>query len=123
MKTVLLLRTLLLASALAGSAAHAADPQPAPAMPDLAKLMAMLSQLGAETELAIPDEAPAPAAQEPAPPSPAAPQQPASRLATPPLHTSSLTLSSALGGRGPAANVPVTESLWRALFPLKQPRN
>lgn len=127
MKTSRLLRTLLLAGTLAGRAALAAEPPPAPAMPDVAKLIAMLNQLAAETDPVIADEEPAPAAKVPAappaaPPAAAAPQ-PAPRLAAPQLRCTSLTPSGALGGRGPGATVVVTESIWRALFPLKQPRN
>lgn len=123
MKTSLLLRTLLLASTLAGSAAQAADRQPTPTLPDVAKLIAMLNQLAAETDIAIPDEEPAPVLKEPAAPPAAAAPQPAPRLATPPLRCASLTPSGALGGRGPGATVAVTESIWRALFPLRQSRN
>lgn len=126
MKTSLLLRTLLLASTLATGAAQAADPQPAPAAPDIARLIAMLNQLAAETENgadAAADPAPAPVAREtPAAPTPPA-SQPAPRLATSQLRTTSLTVSGPLGGRGTAAHAPATESTWRALFPLKQPRN
>ena len=125
MKTSLLLRTLLLACTLAGSAARAADPQPATVVPDVAKLLAMLNQLAAEADVpgaaADPEAAPAPAAPAAATPAPA--PRPASRLITPQLRGATLTPSGALGGRGPGATAPVTESAWRALFPLKQPRN
>lgn len=120
MKNSLRLRTLLLASTLATGAAHAADPQPAPAMPDLGKLMTMLNQLVAESDSAAAEEEPAPAAREPAAPPPApVPPPPAARLATPQLRSTSLTVSGPLGGRGPAPGVTMTESIWRALFPLK----
>ena len=125
MKTSLLLRTLLLASTLASGAARAADPQPAPAAPDVAKLLAMLNQLATEADVpgaaADPEPAPAPAPAPAATPAPA--PRPASRLLTPHLRGATLTPSGPLGGRGPGATVPVTESAWRALFPLKQPRN
>ena len=129
MKTSLLLRTLLLACTLAGSAARAADPQPATAVPDVAKLLAMLNQLAAEADVPVaaadpaPAPAPAPPAPEPAAAVPTPAPRPASRLITPQLRGATLTPSGALGGRGPGATVPVTESAWRALFPLKQPRN
>ena len=123
MKTSFLLRTLLLASALAGTAAHAADPQPAPAVPDIQALMAMLNRLvaeaGVEPEPAA-EEAPAPAIKAPAAsaPAPAAAQPPAATL-----KMSSLTPSAPLGGRGAGSPARVAEADWRALFPLKQPRN
>ena len=124
MKTSLLLRTLLLASALAGTAARAADPQPAPAVPDIQALMALLNRLAAEAgvELApeaeeAPAPAPAPAAKA-ADSAPAAGQPPASSL-----KMSTLAPSAALGGRGANPNARTAGTDWRALFPLKQPRN
>ena len=103
MQNSLVLRSLLLACTLATSAAQAADPQPVPHMPDLGKLMTMLNQLVEEADIAAADEEPAPAA----------------RLATPQFRSTSLTISGPLGGRGPAPSVTMTESIWRALFPLK----
>lgn len=123
MKTSLLLRTLLLASALAGTAAHAADPQPAPAAPDIQTLMAMLNRLVAEAGVELAPEAeeapaPAPAAKAAADSAPAAGQPPATSL-----KMSSLAPSAALGGRGANPNARTAGTDWRALFPLKQPRN
>lgn len=116
MKTSLILRTLLLASMFAGNSAQAADPQLAPATPDIAKLMAMLNQLVADTS-----DQPAPALvvqENPAPPVAPAPQS-GQRPTTSSLRVASLAISAPLGGRGTAPNVPKTESNWRALFPLK----
>lgn len=111
MKTSLLLRTLLLASALAGTAVHAADA--VPATPDIESLMALLNRLAAEAGV---EAEPAAAASADAAPT-------VSKPASSNLRMSSLTPSAALGGRGatPAARAP--ESDWRALFPLKAPRN
>ena len=123
MKTSLLLRTLLLASAIAGTAARAADPQPAPAAPDIQTLMAMLNRLVAEAGVELEpaaEEVPAPAIKAPAA------SAPASAAAQPPAATlkmSSLAPSAALGGRGANPNARTAGTDWRALFPLKQPRN
>ncbi|MCE9611026.1 MAG: hypothetical protein K8R23_12600 [Chthoniobacter sp.] len=162
MKTSLILRTLLLVSALAGTAVHAADP--VPATPDIQSLMAMLNRLVAEAGI---EPAPTPGAKAPAgpdidalmavfnrlvadtgiesEPKPAAAEQPAapaaptekapaaitpadpapttSKPASPNLRMSSLTPSSPLGGRGATPGTRAPESDWRALFPLKSPRN
>ena len=118
MKNSDFIRSLLLASALLGTSAHAADPQPAvPGAVDLRALMALLNKLVAESE-DEPESAPA----EPAAKAPAAAGQPlASAPKSSRLSTSSLTPSNGLGGRGPGATVRPTEENWRLLFPLKQP--
>ena len=125
MKTSRILCSMLLASALTGPIAHAADPQPAAA--DIQALMALLNKIVAQSAAAA--EAETAAADEPAPaPPPAAPapnaRQPLSTaLKTGSLSAGSLTPSAALGGRGAATVARLTEEAWRALFPARQPGN
>jgi hypothetical protein len=121
MKTSIILRTMLLASMFTGNSAQAADPQPAPATPDIAKLMAMLNQLAADAGEAnvADDAAPVPVAKRnPAPPfipaTAAVPRPSASSL-----RMAVLEVSAPLGGRGSTAIATATESIWRALFPQK----
>lgn len=117
MKTSLL----FLICTLVGTMARAADPQPAPAAPDIQALIAMFHRLAAEAGVEIVPqaaEAPAPAAKAPADSAPAAGQPPATGL-----KMSSLTPSAPLGGRGAGTPGRATETDWRALFPLKQARN
>ena len=117
---------MLLASALAGSTAPAAEPQPTP---DIQTLMAMLNRLAAEAgvetapALAV-DEAAAAVPKTPAaPPAPAAPAPLSGSLHSGNLQPSRLAPSGALGGRGAAPAGRASEPDWRTLFPLKQPRN
>ena len=123
MKTSRILRSLLLAGALSGPMAHAADPQPAAA--DIQALMALLNKIVAQSATA----AEAAASDEPAPAPPPAVAEPAARqplstaLKTGSLSTSSLTTSGGLGGRGAGTVVRLTEEAWRLLFPAKQPGN
>lgn len=121
MKSSRILRSLLLASALTGPMAHAADPQSAAA--DIQALMALLNKIVAQSAA---EEA---ASGEPAPASPPAASAPAARqplstaLKTGGLITSSLTPSAGLGGRGAGSVLRLTEEAWRVLFPTKQPGN
>ncbi len=127
MKTSRILCSMLLASALAGPTAHAADPQPAAA--DIQALMVLLNKIvaqsaaAAEAETAAADEpAPAPAPP-PAAPAPNARQPLSTALKTGSLSAGSLTPSAGLGGRGAATVARLTEEAWRALFPARQPGN
>ena len=122
MKSSRILRSLLLASALTGPMAHAADPQPAAA--DIQALMALLNKIVAQSaaaeEAASGEPAPAPPPEASAP---AARQPLSTALKTGGLSTSSLTPSAGLSGRGAGTVLRLTEEAWRVLFPAKQPGN
>ena len=117
----------LLAAALLGTTARAADPQPtAPSAADIQTLMAILNKLAAQSAAAeaaptaepepAPEPAPAPVAKAPAP------QPLSTALKTGGLSSGSLAPSGGLGGRGPASAVArLTEEGWRLLFPARQP--
>jgi hypothetical protein len=132
MNTSQVLRSLLLASTLAGIPTHAADPQPsaAPAAADIQALVALLNKIAAQAAAepaAADDEAPTPAAPAPAPAAkafaPGAKPPLSTALKTGSLTTSSLTPSTGLDGRGAGTFIRMTEEAWRMLFPVKQAGN
>ena len=128
MKTSDILRSFLVASALTGIAARAADPQPAPAAPDIQALMALLNKMAAESAAApAPSDEPAPTPVPATPaakaPAPAARQPLSTSLKTGSLSTGGLATSGGLDGHGAGVIVRLTEEAWRLLFPLKQPGN
>lgn len=133
MKTSRILRSFLLAAALTGMAAQAADPEPqaGPSAADLQALMKLLNKIVAQaaaTENAASDEpapapTPPPATATPAAPAPAGWQPHSTALRTGSLGTVSVTASGGLNGHGPGTLTRLTEEAWRLLFPAKQPGN
>ena len=122
MNTSQIFRSLLLASALLGPVAQAAEPQPAPSAADLQALMALLNKIVAQSAAAeaAPSDEPAPAPP-PAAPAPAARQPLSTALKTGSLGTSTLAPSAGLDGRGAGSFIRLTDEAWRLLFPAKQP--
>ena len=135
MNTSRILRSILLASTLAGLAAQAGDPQPqaAPSAADIQALMALLNKIVAQSAAAEsapsdePEPAPAPPPAAPAPtakaPAPAAKPPLSTALKTGSLSGGSLAPSAGLDGRGAGTVARLTGEAWRVLFPTKQPGN